>query len=1208
MKITETPPPNTPLEYFSKIQSGFGNHAQLFFIMCQLLDIPCVVVDGMTKSKVYTVGDPINQEEMAAQWNAVYIKDEWRLLDLFWARECVEVDSGNDEEYDENGDFMSVEDANSEIADTISKASFIRYHHSEEVDEQYFLTDPRQLIWTHFPFDSKWQLMKTPMSEKDWEEQLYVRERTHELELSIKRNLYGKCIVNAKDGKADIIIWFPEQRGKFYEFKHSFKRTNVSEGRRPIDRLLNRFTIFDQVHDRIHFKCMLPVSGSYYLDFYGRDKNIKDLSEFDLLCTYVIVSTTPDKEPEPLPDYPRIGWGECARSRKLKLLPITHKEAFITTEDGILDIRMQGSDKIRLKLKLKSTIADEANLVKYTMMHWHAGEYLIQTRLPKPGKYALKLYGFMEPNATEMVNVYNYMITCTGRSVKNYPFPCFAQDKLGEDPNAYKIWVRGFQTETSFIEAREGHTKLEFEAKDGVLLLTELNTNNPFAAERMRVVPKEERNHQCYYLDLPVEGEYSFNLFAYRKSNSQKIHNAFTYLVHSSGRPIEKGQAKGNTSRNFWRDCNEITTDTIETTDDEVILPVPRNLDNLIAFLSKRKSEEPPSAKSVERFTEKEIELYRVKVPDVGEYVFTIYEKKDAGFVKSRARYIIRKVVDDEDEEKDDQDFLEVLSIIRDERRKEGKSVTEADRHLNSNRKIKLEQPKVSERIALSQRLKSAINSRRPVQLRRALDEYKYLKPSQTDDLLVDGSRLLRKLEAQEGLIRAYEDQNLEDLERAIVKARTINDPSMKQPLALASRLRDRLAAKNNLRDMMLNADIRTIYELRKLVHPPDGVHQAIKAALILLDSPRQEVEDWKKCLAMLGNRSQDGLRYKMAELNPTDVSRKNALDAKVTIEPYTAEQLRYISPGAAAFYLWSDQIIKDVEANSGVLKKKPPKPKTPPPPPPREPTPPPQPKKKKEPSTKFVTLDKLMKEKFPMDPDPNAKPEKSTPTPAPEPPSNDDTSSSNSSYVTRHQQRTNYYGKKNRASRAGNFQSDSPISKTPVNSMSPDPNQKNPKKSESPDRRRPRNKPEKEPNSLRPPDDPVEKPEKTNKPKENKNVPNKSIPSKNAPSNENPIKNPRDASPGKAGGPNRDNKRNESPTRRPDKGELKRIDSRGYYKNFKAQQILNQSMEPDILQINHDTDPVEDPLEPNDPKGYNSIYQKKKHFNEFKSLPKQAV
>ena len=92
-------------------------------------------------------------------------------------------------------------------------------------------------------------------------------------------------------------------------------------------------------------------------------------------------------------------------------------------------------------------------------------------------------------------------------------------------------------------------------------------------------------------------------------------------------------------------------------------------------------------------------------------------------------------------------------------------------------------------------------------------------------------------------MIKAYESENLDELEKAIIKARAINDPSMKQPLALASRLRDRVAAKNNLRDMILNADIRTIYELRKLVHPPDGVHQTIKAALILLDSPRQEVE-----------------------------------------------------------------------------------------------------------------------------------------------------------------------------------------------------------------------------------------------------------------------------------------------------------------------------------------------------------------------------
>lgn len=657
-----------------------------------------MVVDGMTKSKVYTVGDPINREEMGAQWNAVYLKDEWRLIDLFWATECVEVDSGKDEEYDENGDFLeqeSVDERNDESADTISKASFIRYQHNEEVDEQYFLPDPRQLIWTHFPDDPKWQLMRTPMSEKDWEDQLYVRERTHELELSIKRNMYGKCIVDAKEGKADITIWFPEKKGQGYEFKHSFKRIDKSEGRRSIDKILNRFTIFEQHKDRIHFKGMLPVAGRFYLDFYGRDTHSKDLSVFDLLCTYIIVSTTPDKEPEPLPDYPRIGWGECPRSRKLNLIPISHKEAFIITEDGILDIRMQGSDRLRLKIKAKSTIIDEANLVKYVMMHWHAGEYLIQTRLPRPGKYALKLYGLMDPNATEMVNVYNYMITCTGRSVKNYPFPCFAQDKLGEDSNAYKIWVRGFQTETSFIEAKEGHKKLEFEAKDGILLQCELNTNNPIAAERMRVITREEKNHQCYYLDLPVEGEYSFNLYAHKRSNNQRLHNAFSYLVHSNGRPIEKGQTnttKGNTIRNFWKDCNEITTETIVTKENEVLLPVPRCIDNLLAFLGKRKSEEAPSTKSIERTIEKEIELYRVKVPEVGEYVFTIYEKKEAGFMKSRARYLIRKVEED-DEVNEDHDFLEVLSIIRDERKKDGKRVTEAEIQLQNNKRMMLEQP-----------------------------------------------------------------------------------------------------------------------------------------------------------------------------------------------------------------------------------------------------------------------------------------------------------------------------------------------------------------------------------------------------------------------------------------------------------------------------------------------------------------------------------
>lgn len=66
------------------------------------------------------------------------------------------------------------------------KVLFIWYYYNEEVDEQYFLMDLCQLIWIYFFDDFKWQLMKMFMFEKDWEEQLYVRECSYEMEISIK--------------------------------------------------------------------------------------------------------------------------------------------------------------------------------------------------------------------------------------------------------------------------------------------------------------------------------------------------------------------------------------------------------------------------------------------------------------------------------------------------------------------------------------------------------------------------------------------------------------------------------------------------------------------------------------------------------------------------------------------------------------------------------------------------------------------------------------------------------------------------------------------------------------------------------------------------------------------------------------------------------------------------------------------------------------
>ena len=50
-------------------------------------------------------------------------------------------------------------------------ADNVRY----ELDEYYFMPDPRQLIFTHYPLDQRWQLLRQPISTEEFEELVPVK-------------------------------------------------------------------------------------------------------------------------------------------------------------------------------------------------------------------------------------------------------------------------------------------------------------------------------------------------------------------------------------------------------------------------------------------------------------------------------------------------------------------------------------------------------------------------------------------------------------------------------------------------------------------------------------------------------------------------------------------------------------------------------------------------------------------------------------------------------------------------------------------------------------------------------------------------------------------------------------------------------------------------------------------------------------------------
>lgn len=128
-----------------------------------MVDVLCVIVDGMIKNFVYKFGELFNKKVIKVQWNVVYVKDEWCLIDVYWVIICVEINSG-----DILGEIYMVK----YIKRRVERKVKLEYR--EQVDECYFFIEFFYLVWIYLFDDEKWQLLFYLMKQLEFEKFVYV--------------------------------------------------------------------------------------------------------------------------------------------------------------------------------------------------------------------------------------------------------------------------------------------------------------------------------------------------------------------------------------------------------------------------------------------------------------------------------------------------------------------------------------------------------------------------------------------------------------------------------------------------------------------------------------------------------------------------------------------------------------------------------------------------------------------------------------------------------------------------------------------------------------------------------------------------------------------------------------------------------------------------------------------------------------------------
>lgn len=136
-----------------------AGYSQLLFYTCEYLDIEAKVISGNAYTSIDDVGKIPRDTNHA--WNAVYFNDKWNLIDATWS-------TGNEEDKPNHVDFTDV----------------------------YFDIAPEKLILSHFPKDTKWQLLKVKKSKKDFYNQPNTFSKFLEVNAELDPKIKG--IIRAK--------------------------------------------------------------------------------------------------------------------------------------------------------------------------------------------------------------------------------------------------------------------------------------------------------------------------------------------------------------------------------------------------------------------------------------------------------------------------------------------------------------------------------------------------------------------------------------------------------------------------------------------------------------------------------------------------------------------------------------------------------------------------------------------------------------------------------------------------------------------------------------------------------------------------------------------------------------------------------------------------------------------------------------------------
>lgn len=541
LPMEKTPSQNHAIFQLWRIKQKKGNYAQLVSLLCRHADVPCIIIHGTLKGSTYEVGDEIDDDKHYGEWNAVLVDKHWRFINAYWGT-CAE--GAADDNHVLNGDVIENDDAGQKL------------HYF--CDENYFLTDPDQVVATHLPALPKWQLKRNPLTLEEFEKMTFVKDRY--FNLNLRTLSHPECIVHSNTGEAEIKFGVPRQTSLNIDFQYLLFRIKDGTEQR-VDRYV--FMHRTNSNENLTVKIRSPEENVFRFELVGKDTTVTDPNyDYDWIAIYKIIFTAGLEGCQPYPPTPAIGWGPGRVTNETGLVPLSHFTGEIDMDDygkaeiifGLADKQKIGEMWYTAKVYTGGDKMEELpDLVVHRVEN---GDVIFNVMTPEKGEFVLRL--FVKEGADNKQREFCDYLLISRQIEENGRFPKGFQTRLGPKFPAFTTAGLSPTKSSGFIRTSFNEVDIGFSRSEDIELSVNFSGDKVKQAEAHLLLSQKESGAVVIYtVRLPDTGQFGIKVRGTREDGG--VHVPLYDYVIDYRKP--KGKVPSETSSNVTEGNEELNSE-----------------------------------------------------------------------------------------------------------------------------------------------------------------------------------------------------------------------------------------------------------------------------------------------------------------------------------------------------------------------------------------------------------------------------------------------------------------------------------------------------------------------------------------------------------------------------------------------------------------------------------------------------------------------